>query len=564
MHIKKIGIISRTYHHIERYHQILTVLFKYGFGDIIDSLHIGHYIDIVLPKSIKKQKETVKEYTLPERVRMAMEELGPTFIKMGQFLSTRPDLIPMEFVTQFEKLQDHVPPFPFADVKNIIEKELKAPLDTNFYEFNEIPVAAASIGQVHRATLINGEDVAVKIQRPDIRKMIEVDLEIMLHLAMLLEKNLEEIQIYSPTNIVTEFAETLMKEIDYNNEAINIERFAGQFLNEPYIYIPKLFPEITTTKVLTMEYIEGIKASDIERLDREGYDKKVIAFRGAELIFKQIFTHGFFHADPHPGNIMILHDNVICYLDFGMMGRIDRQTREDFVDLIMAVVQQNEVKTADILLRLVKSDIDIDRRKLEQDISDITMQYLNKPLKEINTGRILQQFMDIITRHQLYIPPNLFLMGKAITTVEGVGMMLDPDFNCTSVSAPFIKRIRMERMHPKRMADDMLNFSTQIIQLLKDIPNEVRDILQQAKSGHSTIRIEHQGLAPAINTLDRVSNRVSFAIVLASLIIGSGLIVLSGIPPRWQDIPVIGIVGFLSAGIMGFWLLISILRHGKM
>jgi len=495
---------------------------------------------------------------------MAMEELGPTFIKMGQFLSTRPDLIPMEFITQFEKLQDHVPSFPFADVKSIIEIELKAPLDTIFYEFNETPIAAASIGQVHRATLINGEDVAVKIQRPDIRKTIEVDLEIMLHLAMLLEKNIEEIRIYNPTNIVTEFAETLMKEIDYNNEAINIERFAIQFLNEPHIYIPKIFPEITTTKVLTMEYIDGIKASDIKRLDRESYEKKVIAIRGAELILKQIFIHGFFHADPHPGNIMILNDNVICYLDFGMMGRIDRQTREDFVDLVIAIVHQNEVKSADILLRLVRSDVEIDRRKLEQDISDITMQYLNKPLKEIHGGRILQQFMDIIARHQLHIPPNLFLMVKAMTTVGGLGMMLDPDFDYNSVAAPLIKRIRMERMHPKRMADDMLNFSTQIIQLLKEIPQEVRDILQQAKNGHSTIRIEHHGLTPTINTLDRVSNRVSFAIVLASLIIGSGLIVLSGIPPRWQDIPVIGIVGFLSAGIMGFWLLISILRHGRM
>ncbi len=563
MHIRKIGLISRTYRHAERYHQILVILFKYGFGDIIATLHIGRYIDVVLPKKIKRQQEIVKECTPSERARMAMEELGPTFIKMGQFLSTRPDLIPMEFLTQFEKLQDQVPQFPYADVKNIIEIELKAPMDTIFYEFNETPIAAASIGQVHRATLISGEDVAVKIQRPDIRKTIEVDLEIILNLATLLENNIESLRIYSPTGIVTEFAETLMKEIDYKNEAINIERFASQFLNEPHVYIPKLFPEISTTKVFTMEYIDGIKASDIERLDREGYDKKVIAIRGAELIFEQIFTHGFFHADPHPGNIMILHDNVICYLDFGMMGRINRQTKEDFVDLVIAVIQQNEVKSADILLQLIRSDVEIDRRKLEQDISDITIQYLNKPLKDIHGGRVIQQFMTIIARHQLHIPPNLFLMIKAMTTVGGLGMMLDPDFEYNRVATPYIKRVRMERMHPKRMAEDMFNFSTHTIHTLKEFPDEIRDILQQAKAGHTTIRVEPYGLTPIFNVIDRVSNLISFSIVLASLVVGSGLIIHAGTPPRWMGISMIGIIGFLGAGILGFWLLISILRHGR-
>ncbi len=564
MSIHKIGVVSRTYRHIERYRQIISVLFKYGFGDVIDILHIGRNIEIALPKSIRRQHELVETFTLPERARLSMEELGPTFVKMGQILSTRPDLIPMEFIAQFEKLQDDVPPCPFSDVKKTIESELKAPMDTIFQDFDETPVAAASIGQVHRATLMDGEDVAVKVQRPDIRKTIEVDLEIMLHLATLLERNVDACQIYHPIRIVTEFADTLTKEIDYKNEAFYIERFARQFLDDPTVYVPKVFSEVTTAKVLTMEYIDGVKVSDIDRLEKEGFDRKVIAACGADLIFKQIFVHGFFHADPHPGNIVILAGNVVGYLDFGMMGRIDRQTREDIVDLVLAIVRQNEAKATDALLRLTKHDAPIDRRRLEMDVADIVSQYLGKSLKEIGVGQLLHQFMDLISKYRLQIPPDLFMMIKAITMVEGFGTVLDPDFDYTSSATPFIKRIRMERMHPKRVAGDMLNSGAEIIHLLKEIPGGLHDILEQAKRGQTTIRFEHRGIEPMQKTLDQVSNRISFAIVLASLVMGSGLIVLAGIPPLWYNIPIIGIIGFLGAGAMGFWLLFSILRHGRM
>jgi len=563
-HIHKIGAISRTHRHIERYRQILTVLFRYGFGDLIDALHIGRYVDIALPKKIRREQEQIGELTLPERVRLSMEELGPTFIKMGQILSTRPDLIPMEFITQFKKLQDKVPPFPFEDIKKTIESELKAPMDAIFQDFDETPVAAASIGQVHRATLATGEDVAVKVQRPDIKKTIEVDLEIMFHLATLLEQNVDAYQIYNPTRIVTEFADTIKKEIDYNNEAFYIERFSRQFLDDPTVYVPKVFSDATTARVLTMEYIDGVKTSDIDRLEAEGLDRSVIAARGADLIFEQILVHGFFHADPHPGNILILPDNVICYLDFGMMGRIDRQTRDEIVDLVVAVVRHNDAKVTDALLRLTTQDVPVDRRKMELDVSDLTMRYIGKPLKEVNAGRLLRQFMDLVSHHRLQIPPNLFMMIKAITTVEGLGTVLDPDFDFVGSATPFIKRTQMERMHPKRVAADMLNSGAEIIHLLKEIPGAFRDILKQAKSGGTTIKFEHRGLEPMQKTLDQVSNRISFAIVLASLVMGSGLIVLAGIPPLWHDIPIIGIIGFLGAAAMGFWLLFSILRHGQM
>jgi ubiquinone biosynthesis protein len=402
------------------------------------------------------------------------------------------------------------------------------------------------------------------VQRPDVQKAIEVDTEIMLHLATLLEQNVDACRIYHPTRIVTEFADSLKKEIDYMNEAFYIERFSSQFPDDPTVYVPKVFSGATTTQVLTMEYIDGVKASDIDRLDEGGFDRKVIAARGADLIFKQIFVYGFFHADPHPGNIAILPDNVVCYLDFGMMGRIDRQTRENIVDLTIAVVRQNEGKATDALLRLTTRDAPIDRRRLEMDVSDLTMQYVGKPLKEIDVGQLLRQFMNLISHYRLQIPPDLFMVIKAISTVEGLGTVLDPDFDCASSATPFIKRIRMERMHPGHVASDMLNSGAEIAHILKEIPGGLRDILEQVKRGQTTIRFEHRGLEPIQKTLDQVSNRVSFAIVLASLVMGSSLIVLSDIPPRWHDIPVIGIIGFLGAGAMGFWLLYSIIRHGRM
>ncbi|MBW1931370.1 MAG: AarF/ABC1/UbiB kinase family protein, partial [Deltaproteobacteria bacterium] len=300
MHIRKIGIIGKTYRHIQRYRQILTVLFKYGFGDLVHTLKIEQYLEIGLQMISRKRREKIETLSRAERVRMAMEELGPTFVKMGQILSTRPDLLPVEFIQELGKLQDHVPPFEYAQAKDIIERELGVPLGQLFKDFEETPLASASIGQVHRARLVDGDEVVVKVQRPGIRKTIEVDLEIMLHLATLMEKHLEGWDIQRPPRIVEEFARTLEKELDYTIEAAHTERFAMQFIGDTTVYVPKIYREATTSRVLTMEYVSGIKASEIARLDEAGYDRREIARRGFDLIMKQIFVHGFFHADPHP------------------------------------------------------------------------------------------------------------------------------------------------------------------------------------------------------------------------------------------------------------------------
>jgi len=560
----KIGMIGRTYRHIQRYRQILTVLFKYGFGDVIDTLKIEQYLEIGLQMVSKKRREKIEKLSRAERIRMALEELGPTFIKMGQILSTRPDLLPVEFIRELGKLQDDVPPFGFDQARQIIEKELGVPIKQVFQEFDETPLASASLGQVHRARFAGGEEIAVKVQRPDIRKNIQVDMEIMLHITSLMERHLEGWNIQRPTQIVEEFARTLEKELDYTIEASHMERFAIQFHNEFTVYVPNIYRKATTTRVLAMEYINGVKASDIMRLQEEGLDRHKIARQGFDLIMKQIFVHGFFHADPHPGNIFILPDNVICYIDFGMMGRIDRHTRENFADLVTNIVRRDEVKTTDSLLRLTISDEEPDLYSLERNVAEFIDQHFYRPIKEVKLGKLLHQLMDIVAKHHLRIPPDLFLMIKALSTVEGLGRVLDPDFDATRQATPFVKRVKWEKMHPRRIAGDIIGSGTELVDLIKEIPGEIRKILKQARQGKVKIEFEHKGLEPMLSTFDRVSNRIAFAIVLASLVIGSSLIVLSGLPPKWHEIPIIGLAGFVVSGVMGFWLLVTIMRRGRM
>lgn len=564
MLLRQIGAFSRTYRHINRYRQILTVFLKYGFGDLIERLNIGQYLEFGRRLIFRGHRAKAEKLTRAERLRLACAELGPTFIKLAQILSTRPDLIPLEFVQELAKLQDQAPPFPFAQVKEIIEDEFKIHLENRFANFTSTPLAAASIGQVHRARLQSGEEVVVKVQRPGIRQLIEVDLEILFHLAILMEKHIEELARQKPTRIVEEFAGVLEKEIDYEVEAANLERFAQQFLGHPYIYVPRLYRDACSGKVLTMEYISGIKASEIHLLDQEGLDRKEIAARGADLILEQIFRHGFFHADPHPGNVFVLPGNRICYLDFGMMGSVDRQGREDFADLIYAYVRRDERKIVSALLKIVEWEEEPDRRALERDIANFIAKYLGRPLRELRVANILKDLLHLISRHHLRLPPDIYLMGKALATAEGVGVALDPDMDMASKAAPFIKQLKMDRFSPQRVWKDFFDTGEDLLQLLKEIPGDLRDILRQIKQGKSKIGLDLRGLSQFSTLIDRASNRLAFSLLVSSLIISSSLILSTNIGPFLFGLPILGILGFGIAGIFGIWLLISILRSGRL
>jgi ubiquinone biosynthesis protein len=562
--IRKIGVLGRTYRHLSRYRQILAILFRYGFGDLLEMLKIDQYIEVGLQMISKNPEVRFERLTKPQGLRMAFEELGPTYIKLGQIISTRPDLIPLDFIKELSRLQDNVPAFSFEQVRKVIDSEFDRSPEDVFDSLDEEPLASASIGQVHRAVLKNGEEVAVKFQRPGIRRIIEVDLEIMLHLATLAERHIEELALHRPVKIVEEFARTLEKEIDYKTEAVNMERAASHFLDDPNVYIPKVYRETTTSRVLTTEYIDGIKISNIEALEAAGLDRKVITARGADLVLKQVFDHGFFHADPHPGNVFVLPENVICLLDFGMAGTVDRQTRDDFVDLLESIVNQNEVRATQVLLKLTYREEEPDRRLLEREVADFMGRHLYQPLKDIELGKLLHQLLELATSFRLRIPADIFLMIKALGTVEGVGRTLDPDFDMIARAAPFIQRVKLERFKPDRIADDMFNLGSQLLQFMQQFPNQLLDLTNLIRQEKLSLKFEHRGLEDMLSTHDRISNRLSFSILIAALIIGSSLIVMSDTPPLVYGISLIGILFFLAAAIMGFWLLVAILRKGKL
>jgi len=562
--IRKIGVVGRTYRHLARYRQILMVFFKYGFGDLIELLKIEQYIEIGLQLISKNRRNRLEKLSRAERVRMACEELGPTYIKFGQILSTRPDLIPVDFIKELSKLQDNVPSSPFSEVSRIIESELGAPPEVIFDYFEKTPLASASIGQVYRATLKDGEAVAVKVQRPGIRKIIEVDLEIMLHLATLMERHVEEMSLHQPVKIVEEFARTLEKEIDYTIEATNMERIAHNFLNDLTIYVPKVFRDTTTESILTTEFVKGIKVSEIDRLEKAGLDRKLITVRGADIVLKQIIKHGFFHADPHPGNIFVLPNNVICLLDFGMMGSVDRRTREDFIDLAESVVNRNESRATQVLLKLTYWEEDPDIRLLEKDVADFMGQHLHKPLKDIKIGKLLNNLLETAFQHRLRIAPDIFLMLKAFSAIEGVGLMLDPEFDMIKQAAPFIKEIKLARLSPQRITGDIFRLAVELFQFVENFPKDILSITRLIKQQKLSLNLEYKGLDKMLSTYDQISNRISFSIIIAALIIGSALVIMSKVPPLFYDISLLGIVGFLAAAIMGIWLLIAILRKGRL
>ena len=549
---------------MNRYRQILGVLFKYGFGDLVDRLRIEQYLEIGLQMISRKKRDRVERLTRAVRVRMAFEELGPTFIKLAQVLSARPDLIPPDLVAELARLQDKVPATGFAALKEIFCTELQKSPEEIFEHIEQTPLASASIAQVHRAVLKDGEEVAVKIQRPGIRKVIEVDLEIMLHLATLMEHHIEEFSFHRPVKIVEEFTRTIEKELDFVLEAENMERFAAQFLMDEHIYVPKTFREFSSGRVLTMEFIQGVKVSEVDKLDAAGLDRKIIVDRGAELLLRQIFENGFFHADPHPGNIFVLPGNVICMLDYGMVGSIVLQTRERFVDLISAVVRRDSSRAVQVLLRLTEWEEEPDLRRFEREVDDFMGRHLYRSLKNIQIGALLQELLQIAAQYRLRIPSDTFMMMKALAIIEGVARMLDPDFEMVAKAAPFVEKVRLERFSPKRISEDAYRMGADFLIFLQQFPKDALEIFRLIRQRKLTVNLEHQGLANMLATHDQISNRVSFSIIIAGLIIGSALIVISEIPPLFYGISLIGIIGFLAAALMGIWLLVAILRKGSL
>jgi ubiquinone biosynthesis protein len=473
-------------------------------------------------------------------------------------------LLPQAFIVELSKLHDEVPPVPFDQVLAVIATELECPPGEFFESIEETPIGSASIAQVHRAVRVDGERCVIKVQRPDIEKIVRVDLEIMAQLAGLLERHVEGWQVHKPTDIVAEFARRMEQEMDFRAEAAHMERFAEQFANEPTIYVPKAFLDTSTLRVLTMERIDAVKASNFEQFEAAGLDRIVVATRIADLVMKQIFVHGFFHADPHPGNIHILPGNIICFLDFGMMGFLDQRTREVFSKFVMGIAQRNEMATAAALLKLTHADLEPPRQGFEADVAEFMHRNFYRPLGEMVFGQLVNQLFSLTTRYRLTLPPDLSTMLKALALMENLVTRLDPGHDILAQARPFMQQARLKQLTPRRLLRHWLEFSQDAGDLLRDLPLEARRLMALIKEGRGRLIVHHQGLEGLMNTLERIVNRLAFSLVLSSLIIASSIIVHARVPPIWRDMSVIGVLGYLLAGIMGFWLLIAMIRHGKM
>ncbi|OZB93428.1 AarF/ABC1/UbiB kinase family protein [Paenibacillus sp. XY044] len=549
--------------HTGRYREIAMALMRHGFGYIVEELGLFQMLSI--PRRWITQ-EAPPTKTLGERIRLVLEDLGPTFVKLGQLASTRSDLLPEPIIRELIKLQDQVPPFSSESAKGIIEQELDDAIEDIFAWFEESPVAAASIGQVHLGKLKTGEDVAVKVQRPGALQMVVRDLEILRDLTAMAEKRWVWVKQYQIARLVEEFASSMRAELDYTQEGRNAEKIALQFQNDETVFIPRIYWQYTSSRVMTMEYIRGISLSHQEELVAKGYDLKEIAEKLVESMLHQIFIEGFFHADPHPGNLLVRKDGSLAYLDFGMMGRLSEEMKDHLSSLIIALMRKNTDSMVRAVLRLGMLPEDGDIRELRRDLDGLREQYYNIPFSEISMGKALNDLFAVAQRHKVMIPPDLTLLGKALLTMEGVIEKLDPSLSIIDMAEPFGRKLIKDRFSTRNLRKKLLGGAAGLAEALFDLPDQARQISSLISKGKLKVEISVPEMEALMRRLDQISNRLSFSIVLLAFsIIMVGLIIGSSLNQQssvlWH-FPVIG-TGFAVALLMVLWLLYSIFKSGR-
>ncbi|TXJ44676.1 ABC1 kinase family protein [Brachyspira pilosicoli] len=542
---------------LNRTKEIISVIMAYGFKDIIAVTPILKLVKNPIQKfNVKYKGVDLRSYTRGQRIRMACEELGTTFVKLGQILSNRSDILPKDIIDELKKLQNNVKPFDEKEALAIVEQELQKPISEAFESFDTTPKASASISQVHTAVLKTGEKVAIKIKRPNIEENILNDIEIITWLSSILEKYNEEFALIRPEKLIKAFKNQLLQELDFNFEKNNTIKFQKFFKNNKNIKIAKIYENYSTKNILTMEYIEGIKISDISPDDTR-YDRKKLVSIGVDCVLEQIFKLGFFHADPHPGNLMALDNNVLCFLDFGMIGFIPPTSKEAFSSLIMSI------NNADYI-NLSKAVLDLCDHSEIQNMEDFNMaifmlinKYIDMPLENINIEDIFNELISIIREFRLMLSGNIMLLIKSLIVLEGVGRDLDKDLKLVEHIKPFAFKYVKEQLKPDNLLKQSRNLINDYFHVLKNVPSDLGEVISLMKKGNIRIQLEHKKLDTLANTLDSLGDRLSYSIVLASLIISSGLIIAAKMPPLINGISLVGLVGFLLSGIMGFIMIIS-------
>ncbi|HOM61232.1 MAG TPA: AarF/ABC1/UbiB kinase family protein [Anaerohalosphaeraceae bacterium] len=553
--------VRRTAAHLARYRHIMSVLIKYGFEEVAGLVARRFRVGLGSKGIPTNRSEEMLQVSAARRLRMAMEELGPTFIKLGQLLSTRPDLIPAEFVEEFERLQDQVTPERPEIIREEIRRQLGAYPEELFAAFEVEPIAAASIAQVHRVRLKDGRIGAMKIRRPGIVKVIRTELEILEDFAALLKRRLRNGDVIDPQRMVREFAQAVLKEVDLSRERKNLQRFGRNFADDPTVHVPAVFEEYCTEAILMMEFIEGIKPSQVEQLRAEGYDPKEIARRGADFVLKQVFDFGFFHTDPHPGNFLIMKGNVLAPLDFGQVGRLSRPDRELMQAIVLSIVSGDVTRVLQALERAEMIEERTDILELRRDLEDLLDNYSNMPLKDIPFGEAIRRGFEIIRSHHIQPPRDFTLMLKCLMTIESFARGLDPDFQIINHLKPYARRFTMESYKPSGVLRQLGKAVQGAGELAGRFPEDAAAILSKVRRGQFHIHIHHEHLDELERTMDNSSNRLSFAIIIAALLIASSLLVAQeGTVLGLLSLEALGIAGYLTAAVVGVWLLVLILQ----
>ncbi|MDN5347764.1 MAG: ubiquinone biosynthesis protein [Clostridia bacterium] len=551
----------RRYVHLNRYRQVVNVLARQGFGYALDQLGLGELLSRWYPKT--------PPLSAGARLRRALQELGPTFIKLGQFLSTRADLLPEEVVAELAQLQDRVAPFEFYHAEGIITQELGLPPQELFTSFDQEPLASASIGQVYRATLPGGTAVIVKIQRPGIRQVIETDIEILFDLARLAQRHTSWGQIYDFVEMAEEFAQALTAELDYAREGRNADRFRRNFAGDPDVYIPAVFWDYTTSRVLTMEYIDSVKLNDIEALQRSGYNLKRIAARLVKVFYKQVLIDGFFHADPHPGNIGILPGERLVLMDFGLVGNLSCERREQFIKLVVGLIRRRSRDIVEAIADMGILPPGIDLKSLRYEVDRLRDKYLDVPVSQLSVGAAVNDLLNLSFRYHVRLPTEFTLLAKALLTLEGLAARLDPEINLVEIAEPYGRQLIRQRLSPPQLLSRLEESLHLYRDILLRVPAQAQTILERVAKEGFVFKLQHGDLKLALAHLERMANKLSFGLALLSFsIIMSGLIISAalGVVPAARlffRLPILE-TGFIVAGLMSLWLLWAIFRSGRL
>jgi ubiquinone biosynthesis protein len=548
-------LIRETVGHLRdlpRYRQILATLIRYGYRDVVTALHLE---GVVRPIERAALGPDAAPHDRPRRLRMVCEDLGPTFVKLGQLLSTRPDLLPEAYTTELAFLRDEVKPFSFAEAEAILVEEFGRPASELFDEIDPEPVASASISQVHRARLADGRRVALKIRRPGIDKVVQADLDILRNLSQLAERRLPFLAPYGPVALAREFERSLRRELDLTIELRTMERCRAQLEKEPYTHIPAAYKEHSSSRVLAMEFIGGVAVNDLDGLRRMGVDPADVAKRGARLLLTQIFRFGFFHADPHPGTLRVLPGGVIAPLDYGMFGQIDIRTRERIADLLLGLLAQDTDRVLQALHDLEIQGDKGDPRDLRRDVGELVAAYSDLTLDNLDLSLLLRELVGLIRNHHLRIPADLVLLIRSLVAIESVGRTLDPHFDIAAQVEPFIRELSLRRYHPWRLLVQTGRTAESLQQIATLLPDLLSQSLESIKRGELTVRFDLRNFERLVRQLHRASNTLAAGIVIAGLLVGSSLMFRAGVAP-----PSLGYGGFAIALILGVWLVWNMFR----